>query len=63
LGGIQIPSSFNLQTKQIAQNEIDDSFIYGFRWAMGINAFLALLSAVISFFTIHNKKPRSSNPT
>jgi len=63
LGGIQIPSSFSSQTKQIAQNAIDDSFIYGFRWAMGINAFLALLSAIISFFTIHNKKLRASNPT
>ena len=56
LGGIQIPSSFSLQTKELAQNAIDDSFIYGFRWAMGINAFLALLSSIIAFFTIHNKK-------
>ncbi len=56
LGGIEIPRTFDLHTKHIAQSAIDDSFIYGFRWAMGINALLALISAVISFFTIHNKK-------
>jgi len=56
LGGIQIPNNFNDFTKMRAQNVIEESFIYGYRWAMGINAFLALLSAVISFFTIHYKK-------
>jgi EmrB/QacA subfamily drug resistance transporter len=56
LGGITIPKNFDSQTKYIAQSAIDDSFIYGFRWAMGINALLALISAIISFFTIHNKK-------
>lgn len=56
LGGITIPQSFSANSKIIAQNAIDDSFINGFRWAMGINALLAFLSAVTSFFTIHNKK-------
>lgn len=56
LAGIEIPQNFNNRIKDLAQDAIDDSFIYGFRWAMGINAFLAFLSAVISFFTIHNKK-------
>jgi EmrB/QacA subfamily drug resistance transporter len=60
LGGIEIPQSFNSQTKQTAQNSIDTSFIYGFRWAMGINAALALLSSIISFFTIHNKKTKQT---
>ena len=60
LGGIEIPTNFNLQTKRIAQSAIDDSFIYGFRWAMGINALLALISAIISFFTIHNKKVKQT---
>jgi len=56
LGGIEIPSQFTRQSKQVAQGAIENSFIYSFRWAMGINAFLALLSAVTAFFTIHNKK-------
>lgn len=56
LGGIQIPHEFNTQMHTITQDAIDDSFLYGFRWAMGINALLALLSSIIAFFTIHNKK-------
>jgi EmrB/QacA subfamily drug resistance transporter len=56
LGGIQIPSEFTSQSRNMAQEAIDDSFIYGFKWAMGINAFLALLSAITAFFTIHTKK-------
>jgi EmrB/QacA subfamily drug resistance transporter len=56
LGGIEIPSNFTLQYKYKTQKVIDESFIYGFRWAMGINTFLAFLSAVTAFFTIHNKK-------
>jgi len=58
LGGIEIPAKFDPQEKQKTQNTIDTSFIYGFRWAMGINALLAFSSAVISFFTIHNKKQK-----
>ena len=57
LGGIRIPANFSNQSKIIARDTIDNSFVYGFKWAMGINAFLAFLSAVIAFFTIHNRKP------
>jgi EmrB/QacA subfamily drug resistance transporter len=60
LGGIQIPKNFASTSITTAQNAIDDSFIVGFRWAMGINAALALLSAFVAFFTIHNKKPTES---
>ena len=60
LGGIDIPSAFSPQTKLIAKSAVQESFVYGFRWAMGITAFLAALSAVISFFTIHPKKARAS---
>lgn len=56
LGAISIPRSFSTSSKSIAQDIVEDSFIYGFKWAMGICAFLALLSAIISFFTIHNLK-------
>jgi len=57
LGGIQIPKNFSSTSLVIAQNSIDDSFIFGFRWAMGINAFLAFLSACIAYSTIHNNLP------
>jgi len=60
LGGIDIPSAFSPPTKLIAKSAVQESFVYGFRWAMGITAFLAALSAVISFFTIHPKKARAS---
>jgi EmrB/QacA subfamily drug resistance transporter len=56
LGGITMPQNFSDTSKKIAQNAVDNSFIYGFRYAMGINAFLAFLSAFVSFLTIHNKK-------
>jgi EmrB/QacA subfamily drug resistance transporter len=56
LGGIAMPGNFSNQTKIVAKNTIETSFVYGFRWATGINAALALLSTLISFFTIHNKE-------
>lgn len=56
LGGIEIPSNFNNKTRAIAQVAIEESFIVGFKYAMGINAFLAFLSAIISFFAIQNRK-------
>lgn len=55
LGGITIPATFPDNAKLVAQNAVDNSFIYGFRYAMGINAILAFLSAVVSFVTIHPK--------
>jgi MFS family permease len=61
LGGIQIPKNFSSNSVIIAQNAIDDSFIFGFRWAMAINAFLAFLSAIVAFFTIHNKLSRQKS--
>lgn len=56
LGNIEIPKEFNYQEKIVAQNAIENSFLYAFKWAMGINAALALISALVSFFTIHNSK-------
>lgn len=55
LGGITMPQNFSAINKLQAQNAVEDSFIYGFKWAMAINALFAFFSAVISFFTIHNK--------
>jgi len=54
LGGITIPVEFKEEERVVAQTIVKESFVYGFRWAMGIAAFLALLSAIIAFFMIHN---------
>lgn len=56
LAGIEIPSGFSLESKTITQNAIEDSFIYGFKWAMAINALLAFLSALVSFILIRPQK-------
>ncbi len=56
LGGINIPKNLNMENKMIAKEIIDRSFINSYKWAMGINAALAFLSSVISFFTINNRK-------
>lgn len=56
LAAVEIPQNFDGQTKIAAQNAIEESFVYGFRVAMGICAFLALLSAIASYKLITNKK-------
>ncbi len=57
LGGIQIPDTFSNQEKKGAQTIIEESFIKGFRIAMGINVLLAALSAAVSYIYIYNKQP------
>jgi len=56
LGGITIPQTFSSGAKLQAQTAVEDSFLSGFHVVMGVNAFLALLSAIIAFFTIFPKK-------
>ena len=56
LGAITIPDSFSPVSKQIAQAAIDSSFLTSFRVAMGINAALAFLSAIVSFIFIRPQK-------
>ncbi len=56
LGGISIPNTFSKIGKQVAQHAVEDSFVYSFRWAMGINAALAFLSAIVSFIFIRPVK-------
>lgn len=56
LGSIEIPVQFSALAQKMAQQSIDDSFVYSFRWAMGINAFLAFASAIISFIYIRPEK-------
>lgn len=62
LAEIVIPQSF-AQDKQIeARTYVEDAYLSGYRWAMGIGALLALLSSIIAVFTIRNEK-RASTPT
>jgi EmrB/QacA subfamily drug resistance transporter len=56
LGAITIPQNFSQGVKEETQTIIDNSFVYGFKWIMGINAFLALLSGIVSFFLIRKIK-------
>ncbi len=53
-GGIEIPSEFNAQSKRIASKLIKESFITSFRWAMAINASMAFISFLFSYFFINN---------
>lgn len=61
LGGIIIPDTFDETARMLARNAIIESFIYGFRWAMGVGAALALISALVAFITIHGP-PRRRAP-
>ena len=56
LGDITIPSNFDSKDQVIAKTSIETSFIEGFRVAMWICAALALLSSIISYFTIKNPR-------
>jgi EmrB/QacA subfamily drug resistance transporter len=56
LGGISIPGEFNGNAAAAARDAISGSFLYAFRWAMGICAVLALLAALAAWFTIHNPR-------
>lgn len=63
LGGIVIPEGFDEGAFQAARHAVRDSFIYAFRWAMGVCAGLAVLGSVVSFFTIRQEKTSSHNNT
>ncbi len=56
LGAITIPNSFSSYTKAIAQQDVENAFVYSFRWAMGVNAVLAFLSSIIAFVLIRPSK-------
>lgn len=53
LGGIIIPDTFSEAAHLMVREAIRESFVYGFHWAMGICAGLALMSALISAISIH----------
>ena len=54
VGGIVIPDNFDQTARTAAEQAISDSFIYGFRWALGLCTLLVVTAAVTSAFTIHN---------
>jgi EmrB/QacA subfamily drug resistance transporter len=55
LGGITVPESFDESARMVAANAVRESFIFSFRWAMGVCAALAFVGSIISFLTIHPK--------
>jgi EmrB/QacA subfamily drug resistance transporter len=55
LGGIVVPAGFDESARITAESAISSSFIFAFRWAMGVCAFLAAIAAVVAALTIHNK--------
>ena len=52
LGGIIVPDDFNGDERAVAERAISNSFVYGFRWAMGVCALLAGAGTVVSFLLI-----------
>lgn len=58
LSGITIPQTFSSFAKHQAQSAIEDAFLSGFHIVMGVNAFLALLSAGIAAITIFPTKAK-----
>jgi EmrB/QacA subfamily drug resistance transporter len=54
LGAIVVPTDFDAAARQTSLAAVKESFVYGFRWIMALNALLALAAATISAFTIHN---------
>jgi hypothetical protein len=52
LGGIVIPESFDEFSRNFVVDAVKGSFIYGFRWVMGLCAGLAFIGSIISFLTI-----------
>lgn len=52
LGGIEIPNSFDIRSKIVTRNAIEESFLYSFRYAVVIITVFALMSSIVAFFTI-----------
>lgn len=55
-----LPANLSPRQQAAVHNAIADSFVDGFHWAMATCALLCLLSAGISFATIRQEKPHSS---
>ena len=55
-GGIEVPTNFEANLAAQAHATVKTSFVHAFRWAMGINAVLALLAAITSYIFIREPK-------
>lgn len=54
LAAIEVPESFGEAARKVVTDAIRQSFVYAFRWAMGLSALLALAGALVSLVTIRN---------
>lgn len=61
VGGVEIPGTFDNTAAAEARQAIQESFVYAFRWAMGVCAALASLSALVSVIIIRNPKGRQKH--
>jgi nitrate/nitrite transporter NarK len=57
VGGIEIPQEFGEAPAATARSIVEQSLTYAFRWAMGVNAAIALISAVIAWSMIRKSAP------
>jgi EmrB/QacA subfamily drug resistance transporter len=62
LGGIAVPADFSPRDGTAAKELVRDSFMFAYRWAMGICALLAAVAALISSLMIHNPPPTLRAP-
>jgi EmrB/QacA subfamily drug resistance transporter len=61
LAEIVIPSSFTAEQQLETKTFIEDAFLDGYRWAMGIGAFLAFISSIVAMLTIQNSLSSKKN--
>ena len=54
VGGAEIPGTFDNTAAIEARHAIQKSFVYAFRWAMGVCAAFAFISALVSVIIIRN---------
>ena len=59
-GAVVIPPEFDETARAFTEQAVKD-FIYGFRWAMSVSAFLALAGVLVSFFAIHGATRRHTS--
>jgi len=60
-GAVVIPPEFDETARAFTEQAVKDSFIYGFRWAMSVSAFLALAGGLVSFFAFHGATRRHTS--
>ena len=61
VGGVEIPGTFDNTAAVEARQAIQESFVDAFRWAMGVCAALASLSALVSVIIIRNPKGKQKH--